>query len=481
MAAYKFDRLGAQDNDFLLWEKPNLPMHAGATQIFDAGPLATAEGGIDFATILRGIDSILHHIPRYRQKIAWVPGERQAVWVDDQHFNLQYHMRHTSLPRPGSPPQLKRLAARIMERPLDRARPLWEIWVVEGLADGRFASIGKTHHCMVDGAGGVDLATSLMSLSSEVHLVEPPRFVPRSEPTRAELLREEGARLLGLPFRAARGLRDFLSESDAPGAEVTTRLRALGEMARWKLRPASETPLNGPVGPHRVFDWLSIPLDDVKAVRKAAGCSVNDVVLTTVTGAVRDFLTRRGSQPEDLDFRIATPVNVRRDGDHQPGNRVSTWILRLPIGKEHPRAQLAEVHRTTTELKESRQAAAVELVEAIHEWIPFDIQSLSSGTQNMFVTNVPGPQFPLYMLGAELQEIYVHPPLIENLGLVVGVMSYMGRMCWGLVADYDRVPDVADFAALVPRAFERLAAAWGVRVSGAVPLEVRGAEEAQAP
>ena len=243
--------------------------------------------------------------------------------------------------------------------------------------------------------------------------------------------------------------------------------------------PASETPFNGPVGPHRILEWLSLSLADIKAVRKAMGCSVNDVVLTIVTGAVREFLIRRAVSPEGMDFRVATPVSIRSEADRgRLGNRVSSWILRLPVGVDDPRKQLAEIHETTQELKGSHEAAAVEMIESVREFLPLDIQSMSKGSTNMFVTNVPGPQFPLYLLGAELRELYVHAPLIENLGLVIGVMSYNGKVCWGLVGDSDRVPDLGDFAALVPRAFERLAGVAGVRVEGARPIEVRGAPAA---
>ena len=243
--------------------------------------------------------------------------------------------------------------------------------------------------------------------------------------------------------------------------------------------PASETPFNGPVGPHRALEWLTLSLADLKAVRKAMGCSVNDVVLTIVTGAVREFLIRRAMPPDDLDFRVATPVSVRSEDDRgRLGNRVSSWILRLPVGIDDPRKQLAEIHATTQDLKDSHEAAAVEMIESLREFLPLDIQSMSKGSTNMFVTNVPGPQFPLYLLGAELREIFVHAPLIENLGLVIGVMSYNGKVCWGLTADYDRIPDVGDFAALVPRAFERLAGVAGVRLEGVRPIELRGAPAA---
>ncbi len=473
MAHYKYERLSAQDNDFLLWEKPHLPMHGGSIQIFSIGPFATDDGGVDVATFKRGIEGILHKVPRYREKLAWIPGEDRAVWIDDPHFSIDYHIRHTALPRPGSEKQLKQLTARILERPLDRERPLWEIWVVEGLQNERFATIAKTHHCMVDGSGGVDMATKLFSLTPEVELPEPHRFVPRPSPTEAELRRDQWRRRVNAPLRAVEDLRHFAENYADPIDEVATRLRSLGQMAWWKIVPASETPLNGPVGPHRVLDWMKVQLDDLKTLRRALGCSINDIVLAVVTGAVRDFMIDRQVNPEALEFRVATPVNVR--GEHESGaggNRVSTWIVRLPLGIADPLEQVAEIHHTTQELKNSQQASALELVEAVHEWIPFDIQAMSAGTQNMYVTNVPGPPFPLYMMGAELEEIYVQPPLIENLGMVIAALSYNGTVYWGFNADPDRVPDLEDFIATARTSLDRLANAAGVRFGEAAPIEV---------
>jgi len=396
------------------------------------------------------------------------------VWVDDPHFNLDYHVRHTALPRPGSDAQLKQLAARIAERPMDRARPLWEIWFVEGLQDGRFATVGRTHHCMVDGAGGMALAQNLFSTTPEYSIHEAPRYVPRPHPSNAELRRDEWARLLGMPLRAVGGLRDFARDTEDIPGELAERARAFAQLASYKVIPTSDTPLNGEVGPHRVIDWMKFSLADVKAIRRACGCSVNDVVLATVTGAVRDFMVRRQVRPEGLEFRVATPVNVRpeRDQGRPAGNHVSTWIVPLPVSQADPLEQIATIHSETEELKKSHQATAVEMVEALHEWLPIDFQSLSVGTQNAYVTNVPGPQLPLYLLGAELQEIYIQAPLLENLGMTIGVLSYCGEVCWGFTGDYDRIPDIGDFVKLAQGSFERLAEAAGVRLEGAAPVEV---------
>ena len=461
MEASYYEFLPLQDNDFLLWESPTLHMHVSAIQIFDAGPLLTEDGGIDFAAVKRLYGSILHHVPRYRQKIAWVPDEPQAVWIDDAHFNIDYHMRHIALPQPGDDEQLKRIAADIMERPLDRSRPLWETWVIEGLSGNRFATIAKTHHCMVDGASGMSLLQHRFSLSAEAAIREAPRFVPRPAPRPAVLRRDARRRRLTRPVRLARNLAAFVSENEDVVGEVGHRLRSLGSLVSMKVKPASETPINGPIGPHRIFDWLELPLDDLKAVRRARGCSINDVVLATVTGAVRELMLGRQLSPEKLEFRVSTPVNMRSGAGEEtrPGNQVSSWIVRLPLEQSDPLEQLARIRETTKALKDTHQADGFELIKAVQEWIPLDMQAASKGTQNMLVTNVPGPPFPMYLLGAELQSIFAQAPLIANVGLAVSALSYNGKVGWGFTADYDLLPDLASFAKGVSRAFERLAKA----------------------
>ncbi len=466
MANYNFTWLAPQDLDFLLWESPALPMHTSAIQVFSLGDLGNAEGGVDIGRIRRANESILHRIPRYRQKIMWTPSGKNAVWVDDEKFNIDYHLRHVALPRPGTEMQLKQMASRIMEYPLDRARPLWETWIVEGLEGDRFASIAKTHHCMVDGSSGNDLAQIILSTEPWSEVSDAPRYVPRPSPAPSLLAAEERRRLFATPARLIGKLRDFAVESDDPIGDAGDRIRALANMASFKINPASEAPFNGEIGPHRIFDYATTSLDDMKAMRRQLAVSVNDLVLTVVTGGLRRFLHRRGVRTDDFDFRVSTPVNVRTEKDQgKLGNKVSSWIVRLPLDEADPLAQLERINETTSEFKESGQASAVELMNALHEFIPMDVQKQAEGTQNMIVTNVPGPTMPLYMLGAELLGMYPQAPLIRSLGLVIGVVSYNGRMCWGFNADRDRVPDLADFRDHILHAFESLAKHAGVALS----------------
>lgn len=474
MPSYQYERLSGQDNDFLLWESSNLPMHVTGAQILEAGPLRNAHGGIDFDAIKRLIESVLHRIPRYRQKLAWIPGEEQAVWVDDPQFNLDYHFRHTSLPRPGTDEQLKALMARLMERPLDRSRPLWETWVVEGLEDDRFAVIGKIHHCMIDGASGIQLSQLLLSPTPEREIREAPRFIARPVPSASELRYDERIRRLTTPIVAARKLIDFARQSNDPGGEILRQARLIAELGGLKIRPVSATPINGSIGPHRITEWTTMPLVDIKAIRRALSCTVNDVVLTTVTGAVRKLMQRRQVDPSKLEFRVSTPVNLRRQrAEGEMGNHVSSWVVRLPLDHDDPLDQLKALHAITSELKKSDQAAAVKIVTNVLEWLPFSTQSLSVGTMNTIVTNVPGPASPLYMLGARVREMIPFGPLIENVGLTIAVLSYNGQVHWGINADSDRLPDLSDFRIGIQNSFRRLAEAAGV-VLGTAPSLVVG-------
>jgi WS/DGAT/MGAT family acyltransferase len=473
MPHYKYDRLSAQDASFLLFESPTVHTHIAATQIFELGPLKSEDGGVDIAAIKKATEAVLHLIPRYREKLAWIPFFNHPVWVDDRDFNLDYHIRHSSLPRPGGIDQLKRLSARIMSIQLDRARPLWETWVVEGLEGDRFAMITKIHHCMLDGESGADLAQILMSPDPESRLPdEVPAYIPRPAPTAGELLADEVVQRASLPLQAVRSIRQFRHETENLRDELALRARAVSELVGWAVRPPSETPVNGTLGPHRNFDWLTMELEDVKAVRKALGCTVNDVVLTTVTGAVRKFLIRRRVRPQDIDFRVSAPVSVRRERDKgEMGNRVSSWIVKLPLSQKDPRKRMKAIHAVTQDLKSSKQALGVEMMMAVAEWTPGVLLSLgaraASGPINMIVTNVPGPQFPLYMLGAKLLESFPQVPLLQGTGLGVALFSYNGNVCWGFNGDYGMLPDLEFFRQAIEDSFRELSEAAGVGAEGA--------------
>lgn len=469
MSKTTYERLSALDNSFLLFETPKLHMHVSSTLIFDAEPLQCENGGIDFERLKRAIEGYLHRIPRYRQKLHFIPIENHAVWVDDRHFSLDYHVRHTALPKPGSDEQLKRLSARIMAQPLDRSRPLWENWIVEGLEGNRFALITKIHHCMIDGASGVDLAQIMMTTEPDRSLPEIPPFVPRARPSRLELLRDEVWRRASFPLVALEGVRAVAEESEDLLSEVTSRAKILWRTIGTGLIP-SKTPMNGPPSHHRKFDWLEIRLDDVKAVRRGLDCSVNDVVLTVVTGAVREFMQARGADPEKISFKISAPVSIRKEEEHgNLGNRVSSWIIELPIGESDPKAQLDNIHGLTRDLKHTNQALGIEMIMQVAEWTPASLLSLgaqaANGSINSIVTNVPGPQCPLYLQGAQLLGLYPQVPLLGDMGLGIALISYNGRICWGFNANPDIIPDLAVFANMIQESFLRVANAAGVTTS----------------
>ena len=471
MARFGFERLSAQDAGFLWAETPNQPMHVGALALFETGPLRREDGGVDIDRYRAQAESRLHWIPRYRQKIEWTPVERWPVWVDDRNFDIAHHIRHIALPRPGTQEQLKEIAARINSRRLDRRHALWEVWVIEGVEGGeQFAILNKIHHCMIDGAAGADLSQVLMSPSPKVEEGPAIPYMPRPAPTRSELLGEVVSETVRRPLAAARGWIAQATSSPAQraatemeGPSAGDRLRAFAEMAGHATTAASPTPINGDLGPHRRLDWLTMPLADVKELRRELGCTINDVVLATVTGALRRYLFRRRMDVKELDFRISAPVSMRRpEHDRIQGNHVSSWVVRLPLSLDDPIEQIEAIQQTTEELKASNAALAVDTIMELAEWVPGPILERalpaigSSGPVNMIVTNVPGPQFPLYLAGSRLLAMYPVVPLIPGGGLGVALFSYEGKLCWGFNGDFELVPDLSSFVDDIAASFEGL-------------------------
>ncbi len=464
MASYRYEALSPQDASFLSAEGPNTPMHIAAAFIAASGPLRTEHGGIDIERIRAFIAARLHRIPRYRQRLAYTPLRGRPIWVDDNHFSIEYHVRHTALPHPGDEAQLKRLIGRLSAQPLDRRRPLWELWVAEGLAGGeRFAVVSKVHHCMVDGMSGAELMTVLMSTEPEERAQTPPPFVPRPAPSARELLAEDVLGLATGPVQSGLRMAELLGAERR--AELAQALRGAGSLILRGLVPASETPLNREIGPHRRFDYFALELARVRALKDKLGGTLNDLVLATVAGGMRRFLMRRLVDVEGLDFRVSAPVSVRSDAEQGViGNRVSAWIIRLPVGDADPMRRLEAIRSRTRRLKESNQALGADLLSAVTEWTGMTLLSLGTSLQNvgrphnLVVTNVPGPQLPLYLVGALMLETYPIGPLFQNQAVIVALFSYAGRLFFGLNADAERMPDLADLRTDLERAFEELAA-----------------------
>jgi len=470
MARYAYDHLTFLDNSFLIMEGPTSPMHVAGTAMFEGGSLVRPDGGVDIDTIREYVASRLHLIPRYRQRLTNVPLQGRPIWVDDPHFNIHYHVRHTALPRPGDERQLKRLAARIMSQHLDRSKPLWEIWIIEGLEGGsRFAMISKVHHCMVDGMSSVDLMNVLLQPVASDDLKEAPDWIPRPAPTTVDLAFETLGEIAHWPFDLGRAAERALREVRDPRSDVRARVRALRDALGGGMRRVSSTPLNRPIGPHRRFDWFKMDLVAVKAVKNALGGTLNDVVLATVCGAVRRFMERHRVNVDTLDFRVMAPVSVRHADERGTlGNRVSAWMVPMPLAERDPATVMARIRETTGELKESKSALGAEVLSEVGEWTPSTLLSLASRMItralpfNLVVTNVPGPQLPLYMMSARMVDNYGLVPLIDYLSLGIVLFSYDGQLCWGFTCDWDLLPDLHDFVADIEASFAELQGAAGI-------------------
>jgi WS/DGAT/MGAT family acyltransferase len=463
MPSYAYDRLSVVDNSFLAIESPTTHQHVAAVLVLDARPVSRPDGGIDIDTIRTYIASRLHLIPRYRQHLTTVPLGNRLLWIDDEHFNIHYHVRHTSLPRPGDERQLKRLAARIVSQQLDRAKPLWEIWVVEGLEGDRFALVAKTHHCMVDGISGVDLLAVLLSPAASADFTQGPTWIPRPAPTPLQIFRDEWLRRLREPLDLLWNTPCALRSPTRLLSNCWESVSALGETLGAAARPASPTPINLPIGPHRRYDWMTIDLAEVKAVKNLLGGTVNDIVLATVAGALRSFLEGRRVNVDVLDIRASIPVSIRTDEQRGTlGNQIALWMLDLPVAERDARRRLDKVRASTARLKESRQTLGAQVLAAVSEWTSTTLLSLAvrlstrSRPFNLVVTNVPGPQIPLYLLGAELRECYPMLALLPNQALGVALFSYSGKLCWGFIADWDLIPDLHEFVDAIATSFREL-------------------------
>jgi diacylglycerol O-acyltransferase / wax synthase len=450
-----FERLSALDATFLDIETDATPMHLGAVAVFDGGGLTLPHGGIDFARVRDYIASRLPHSRRYLQRIARAPGFGHPSWVDDVAFELDYHVRHTRLPAPGGEEQLKALVGQVFSERLDVERPLWEMWVVEGLEGGKFALVIKAHHCMMDGIAGVGFMASLLRPTPDDLIDAPPPYRPRPNPGGRDLLRAE----LEQRVRGAKMRQVLLSR-------LREHRRGLVRVLRTAFTPASKTSLNPKhVRAHRRFDWFGCSLEAAKGVKQALGGTVNDVVLATTAGALRRYLERRGDPIDELArFRALLPVNLLgSDARTAPGNHVALLLCELPILEPDPKTRYARIVERTSYLKgRSDQARAAEVLE--------DIANVTSRSlvaemfrhvtrlrpYNVVVTNVPGPQVPLYLLGARLRAVYPMVPLFGNQALGVAIMSYAGSLYFGLHAAFSEARDVDRLAGDLEASFEEL-------------------------
>ncbi len=455
------DRLTSVDAGFLHQEAGGAHMHIGGFCVF-SGATPTEQQFHDH------IASRLPQIPRYRQRIVQMPfGTGRPVWVEDPGFRLGYHVRHTALPSPGSSEQLLTLVSRVLAQRLDRTKPLWELWLVEGLADDRFAVIAKTHHAMIDGVGGMDLMAALLDLEQDAAPVEMAPWQPQPTPGTAGLLAHGaagavrnlgrlGARAAGLAVRPQQAVREALSAAAALGA-------AAGPL----VAGAPSSLLNRAPGSDRRVELVRATLADHKLVKDAFGATVNDVVLTAVAGALGRFLAGRGSEVHALSsLRACVPVSLRSgDTAGAAGNTFTIVTAPLPIGIDDAVQRLTQVHRAMADLKAGRQADGARVLTTLENALPPALLAhasrlgFSSRTYNLLVTNLPGPQVPVFLLGRELVELAPLAFLAPEHTLAVAVLSYQGQMTYGLLGDADALPDLADLARHLEDSLAELVAA----------------------
>src|SRR5829696_5932550 len=437
-------------------ERAGAHMHVASTILFEG----TAPTHREFR---EHISARLHLVPRFRQKLRQVPFDQgRPVWVDDPHLNLDYHVRQTALPAPGSEEQLRNLAARIFSQQLDRTKPLWELWLVEGLEGDRFAIVGKSHHALVDGVSGVDITTVLFDLEPEPENppARPPKCAPRPEPTDLQLLGEAWRERATSPREILRGFRHALRGP----RQVLEGIRDTGKIVGAGMS-APATPFNVEIGPHRRLAFVRTDLDLLKRVKDQHGGTVNDVVLSVVTGALGNYLRARGHRTEELELRAMVPVSVRAEEEHGAlGNRISAMMAPLPVWSEDLVERLRLLTETMGDLKGSGQAVGAEILTRITDFAPPTIASQAARLQpaqrffNLVVTNVPGPQFPLYVLGRKMEAIFPMVPLARNQALCIGIMSYNGTVNFGLIGDYDAMADLDSFGLDLEGAIEEVAA-----------------------
>lgn len=442
----ELSRLSATDASFLVQEREGSHMHIGAVMIFE-GPMP------DIAAMKAHIRSRLHLVPRYRQRLAWAPFESgRPFWVDDPDFNLSYHVRDAALPAPGNDSQLELMCARVFSQRLDRNKPLWEMWLIDGLAGGRFAMILKTHHSVIDGIAGVDVGTVLLGIEPTEKIEEPRPWRPAPLPTQGELLEIGLREAAGAPLKFGRSALNLVrNEGDAReefGEFVSGATKAISET----IDAAPRTPLNQPITGHRRYKFVRNSLEDFREIKTLLDTTLNDVVLTVTSDALGRWLRSRHYPTDGLRLRALVPVSTRgkkkRGEDTHHGNELLAMRGSLPVEEMDTLKRLNYIKNSMDGLKKSNQAIAADALASVQNFAPPTILAQASRLNfstrlfNLLVTNVPGPQLPLYLLGRQMVDAFPIPFLAENHGLSIAVMSYNGRINFGILGDYDAVPDI---------------------------------------
>ena len=472
-----YERLSAQDTTFLHIESPTQPQHVGSLALFESAPFFDAKGQFKLDEARDLIAGRLHLVPRFRKKLMTVALDQgRPVWVDDGAFDLAYHVRLTALPAPGTEDQLKALFSRLQGHLLDRHRPLWELWFVEGLRNDRVALIQKTHHALVDGISGVDVATVLLDLTPEPTVIDAPPWTPETPPTPQQLLAESIFERATEPAEMVRSVRAALRGP----RQVVERISGVGRTLASTVQRPPEMPWNVPISAHRRWENARVPLEQVKHVRElatsssltAGRCSINDVVVAACSGALRAFLETRDVPVDGLVLRAMIPVSMRSaDEAGSLGNRVSMVPADLPVGEADPLWRLRIAHDNMSELKASGAAVAGDDLIRMTSYLPPTVLALASRllvrnvAVNTTITNVPGPQFPLYCMGAKMLEAFPYVGIVDGMALTIAVLSYDGNLGFGITGDRDVLPDLALLAGAIEDAFAELAEAVSTPVA----------------
>ena len=454
------DRLSALDCTFLQIENETQQMHVGWLMAFD-GPVP------DYADFSAHIESRLDALPRYRQRIQPMPlGVARPLWVDDPHFSLTHHLRHTAIPRPGDEAQLRTLCGRVMGQRLDRDRPLWEMWLIEGLPRRRWAVLSKVHHAMIDGVSGNDVLQLMLDVDPDAPRSTPSTWQPDRPPSRRSLLGSSAAWTARIPVEAGRAIARTARSPVESTRTAAARAYGVGQIGRAATHPTSV--LNGPLSPHRRWAWARGDLAEVKAVKNATGSTVNDVVLAAITGGFRQYLAGRGETVEDDLLRTLVPVSLRLPHEHgQLGNRVTGLLAELPVGVADPLERLAAVSGELGHLKRSGAAAGIDAVFSAADFLPVGLMVVGgrvvakTGQRlvNTVTTNIPGPQQPLYLLGRQMREVIPYVPIAEGVRISIGIATYNGQVAFGVTGDYDAVPDLDALCAAIEESLDELVAA----------------------
>jgi WS/DGAT/MGAT family acyltransferase len=471
------ERMSSTDAGFFYAEGPNTPMHVGSVSVFD-GPAPS------YGDVVRLLLGKLPQVPRYRQRVRAVPFDLgRPLWVDDEHFQILYHVRHTAVPRPGGAEQLRNLAGRVLGHRLDMTKPLWEAWLVEGLEGGRWALISKVHHCMVDGVAGTDLMQLIFDVEPDAEHPDPQPWTPQHEPSTLEVLAAGLSDALGQPALHLQRLGLELEKLDPRSTPriLADRLKVLTgsapNLARQVLRPAARS-LNGSIGPHRRWVWAETSIGEIKQIRRAMGGTVNDVVLTAIARGFRDLLAGRGELTDGLVVRSMVPVSVRRaDERGSLNNQVSAVFVDLPVGEPDARERLARIRTQMDEYKQVLNAVDARSIVATGDFVAPTLLALGTRAAarmpqwftQAVTTNVPGPPVPLYVLGHRMHALYAYVPIASGLRISIGIYSYVGDITFGINADFDAIPDVEVLAGGIRAGIDELLELAGGRQESPAP------------